>query len=525
MVRVRFSSSMGKGRAFVVICLVSLGLSWATTVRAELRRVIVAVGSNRGLDAERPLAYAERDAERFAKVMMELGGASVEDVTLLTGATPKRLMQVLVATAQQLSRDAMLIVYYSGHGSESALHMQGERLSIEQLRLAVDRMPASLRLVVIDACRDAVARKGFSQVEPFAISISAAPQHRGMVTMQSSGPGEAALESTRLGSGLFSHYLISGLRGAADRDFDGRISVNEAYEFAYSRTLQQSASAVGRSQHPTIRMDIEGSGPLVLTSVAPTKSLLALPAGSDVHYVVFEKGSQNAFAEAWSRPEHATLVALPAGQFVVQQRSSDGYRVGEVTLPFGGTRQLSQSDFRDSPDEELALRGGEQVLRRNRLSAAFGLTLTEGYLGEGATMSYSRGSNHWQLSAGIGVSRHEYDVSARHVQRNALSALAGAQYTELFERVNARIGVGLVATVHDQELLGGLSRDRDLALGLGPYARAGVSVPLMPWLDWELAMLGLATFFNEDRTNASVTTRRLAVDTSMLLTSGLGVAF
>jgi hypothetical protein len=516
---------MRAGPAFVCACLFLSSLSLAALCSADERRVIVAIGSNHGLDAERPLTFAERDAERFAKVMTELGGATGDDVSLVTAPTPRRVMQALVSAGARLGKDSMLVVYYSGHGSDVALHMQGERLDLAQLRAAVDSLPARLRLLVVDACRDSAAEKGFSPVEPFAISLTLAAQHRGVVTMQSAGPGEVALESMRLRSGLFSHYLISGLRGAADRDSDGRISVNEAYDFAYSRTLQQSASAIGRTQHPTIHMDIEGAGPLVLTSVAPTKSLLVLPSGRDVHYVVFEKGSQTAFAEAWSEPDHPTRVALPAGHFIVQRRSGDASAVGEVTLPFGGTRSVAPTDFRPIDDEELTLRGGDQVLRAQRVAAAFGVTLQQGNLGEGLALGYQHGSNQWQLALALGASRYQYDRDDNHVQRDALSVLAGLQYTELFSQVSWRIGAGAAATLHRQELLTPLLRDRDQALGFGPYARMGVSVPLMPWLDFELALVGLATFFKEDAGPTAAGDQRVAVDASALVTSGLGVAF
>lgn len=510
--------------AFVCCGLFVAVTSFAVSSSADERRVIVAIGSNRGLDAERPLTFAERDAERFAKVMTELGGVNREDVSLVTAPTPHRVMQALAAAGARLGSDSMLVVYYSGHGSDIALHMQGDRLELAQLRAVINGLPARLRLLVVDACRDNVAEKGFSAVEPFAISITRAPQHRGVVTMQSAGPGEVALESIRLRSGLFSHYLISGLRGAADRDSDGRISVNEAYDFAYSRTLQQSASAIGRTQHPTIRIDIEGAGPLVLTSVAPSKSLLLLPPGRDVHYTVFEKGSEAAFAEAWSEPEAPTRVALPAGHFVVQRRSSDASAVGEVTLPFGGTYRLAAADFRAMDDEELTLRGGDQVLRGQRVAAGAGLAVQKDSLGPGVAFAYQVGSNRWQLALTFDVSHCQYNRDDLFIRRDAIALLVGAQYTVFSSHANLRIGGGASTSLLRQELLTPIDGDRDIALGAGPYVRFAVSVPIEPWLDFELAAVGLATFFRKDAGPAGPKPE-VTLDLSARVTSGMGIAF
>jgi hypothetical protein len=199
--------------------------------------------------------------------------------------------------------------------------------------------------------------------------------------------------------------------------------------------------------------------------------------------------------------------------------------VGEVTLPFGGTRRIAASDFHPVDDEELTLRGGDQVLRAQRVSAAFGLTLQQGNIGEGFALGYQHGSNRWQLALALGASRYQYDRDDHHVQRDALSLLAGIQYTELFSQANLRVSAGAAATLHRQELLTPRDRDRDQALGFGPYARVGLSVPLTPWLDFELALAGLATFFKQDGGPLAARDERVALDAAVLLTSGLGVVF
>ena len=123
--------------------------------------------------------------------------------------------------------------------------------------------------------------------------------------MSAAGSGEEALESNSLKSGVFTHHLISALRGAADRDADGRVTLHEAYEYAYSGTLQTSSRTNERLQHPTISFAAEGAGPLVLTRIAPARSLLTLPAARDEQYVVFEKGTEAASPRLGPRPSIA----------------------------------------------------------------------------------------------------------------------------------------------------------------------------------------------------------------------------
>ena len=40
-----------------------------------------------------------------------------------------------------------------------------------------------------------------------------------------------------LGGSLFTHHLLSAMRGASDSDGDGQVTLFEAYSYAYERTL------------------------------------------------------------------------------------------------------------------------------------------------------------------------------------------------------------------------------------------------------------------------------------------------
>jgi uncharacterized caspase-like protein len=67
----------------------------------------------------------------------------------------------------------------------------------------------------------------------------------GLVWLFASDTGEAAQESDELRGALFTHYWVSGLRGAADANGDGRVTLAESYDFAYSQTLYRSAQSSG----------------------------------------------------------------------------------------------------------------------------------------------------------------------------------------------------------------------------------------------------------------------------------------
>jgi uncharacterized caspase-like protein len=54
---------------------------------------------------------------------------------------------------------------------------------------------------------------------------------------------------------VFTYYLLEGLRGGADMDRDGMVTVDEAYRYVSKEVPQ----ATGQEQHPVKKGTVEGS--------------------------------------------------------------------------------------------------------------------------------------------------------------------------------------------------------------------------------------------------------------------------
>jgi len=125
--------------AFVACLLASI----ATTAHAEIERYAIIVGHNVGAADEQKLRYAESDAARVAELMSEVGGVRDENQVVLRGKTADQIRRALIAlnerirTDQRAGRDAVLFVYYSGHGDADALHLADTRLELRELEALV----------------------------------------------------------------------------------------------------------------------------------------------------------------------------------------------------------------------------------------------------------------------------------------------------------------------------------------------------------------------------------------------------
>src|SRR5262245_64881557 len=84
---------------------------------AEQRYAIV-IGSNPGWSSDRPLRFAENDAERMRDVLVSLGGFSSDRVALLRDPDTSEVratLRDLARTAQSTTEDTLVFIYYSGH--------------------------------------------------------------------------------------------------------------------------------------------------------------------------------------------------------------------------------------------------------------------------------------------------------------------------------------------------------------------------------------------------------------------------
>jgi hypothetical protein len=315
-----------------VIRAIAVAASVALASRAgavEPRRFALVAGAPDGGPGTVKLRYAERDARRMHGILTRVGGVRAEDARLLLSGSSSELVRALAelselaGAARARGERTVLLVYYSGHAKDGELRLGSGRVPFEALRAALEAAPADVRVGLVDSCRSgAIARAKGARPAP-AFDVSAAEEGpRGLVLIASSAGDEDSQESDAIGASWFTHHLASGLLGGADASGDGRVTLSEAYAYAYARTVGSTASSAGGVQHPVFLYDLGGAGDLVLTDLAPAEGGLVLPAATEGLYVVLD-GAGRAVAEVAKGPGAERRVALPPGRYTVKKRLAD----------------------------------------------------------------------------------------------------------------------------------------------------------------------------------------------------------
>ena len=323
---------------------------------------LVAIGNNRGGLGDVPLVYAERDAREIVEVLRTGGGVPSDRVRLLVDEDEAAVRRVLLEVNAAIRgvtadgpRPTALIVFYSGHADAEALHLGRSRFAMAELRALLEGSPASLRVLFVDACRSgALTRvKGVRPAPEFALQLDGRNEGEGLAIISSSAAGESSQEADRLRGSFFSHHLVSGLRGAADRDGDGRVTLGEAYAYTYAQTVRSSGETIAL-QHPTYAYDVKGRTDVVLTTPGLAERRTGrLRLASAVGYVVFEEKQGGPILAEVTPSRDRAVLALPEGRYFVQRREPDELREYAVRLGTGEEVDLSRLPFRSVRYDQL----------------------------------------------------------------------------------------------------------------------------------------------------------------------------
>ncbi len=303
--------------------------SGAAATELPPQRFAVLIAAHEGGGDLATLRYAGRDATRLADVLVDVGGFSRADILSVVDGdadTIRDLMSALrrrVTETKARGQETIVVVYYSGHAENGRLRLGDERFSMGELRGLLEDTGADVRLGFIDACgAGAMTReKGATLAAPFVVKVDQQLSTTGQVIIASSSASEVSQESDEIQGSFFTHYLTTGLRGDADRDRDGKVTLDEAYTYAYGRTVAATAETRAGAQHPTYDFDLKGSGDVVLTSPGGADVVVEFPGELEGRYFVVDLERQLFVAEVDKAKGGTTQIALPKGQYAIKKRT------------------------------------------------------------------------------------------------------------------------------------------------------------------------------------------------------------
>jgi len=331
-----FSRFVGLRRLMTKNLLLCLIILLCRMQNGFAARYALIVGCNNGGDNVSALQYAEKDAREFAGILQKLGGFESRNVRTLLGVDSTGLTRQLGVMDSLIRTDkdpsGLFLFYYSGHADAEHFLLGNQKFSLKKIQGFIDDISSSIKVGVFDACNSGAVTtlKGGKRAEPFYLQ----PQQniKGRVIIASSAATEAAQESKTLKGSIFSHHWFNALRGSADFQGNGRITINEAYLYSYRKTIETTALIAGEVQHPVFKFDILGQGDIVLTTLSKAEGGVVFDQSCEGKFLVLSDDYMDVFADFSKKPGAETFIALGQGDYRVINANGNDVGTHAFTL-------------------------------------------------------------------------------------------------------------------------------------------------------------------------------------------------
>lgn len=243
----------------------------------------VVVGVSQYKDASKNLKYADKDATDFYNFMKSPQGGALTDehITLLTNekATRGNIIKALNEKFNHAFEDDMVVLFIASHGQPDPVgnevyflnydaesdNLGGTAVSQIDIEKVFQRTRAKKKIWFADACHSGGAglqvRADHTALTNKLLS-EIANSSNGMALLTASSSSEYSYEDAKWGGGhgVFTHYLLRGMKGEADKDANGLVDLRELYEFVY----RQVSHDTNGQQHPELKGNFDNKLPIAV---------------------------------------------------------------------------------------------------------------------------------------------------------------------------------------------------------------------------------------------------------------------
>lgn len=183
------------------------------------------------------LNFADDDAYKMYAFLKSPEGGALPDkqvsVIIDEAATRKKIISNMKRVFNQADSNDVILFYFSGHGEKNAFlpidydgHLN--RLKHTEISTLLKNSKAKLKICIADACHAGALEKNAKE---FKRGGKYGELDQEIALMLSSKAEEVSVENAGLRQGIFTHFLIKGLKGAADIDESGEVTIEEVYEY------------------------------------------------------------------------------------------------------------------------------------------------------------------------------------------------------------------------------------------------------------------------------------------------------
>lgn len=233
--------------------------------------VIVGVGRYTSMPS---LKFTDDDAFRMYSFLKSPEGGALPDEQIAILVDESATRDNIIRTMRQLFLKAdandVVMLYFSGHGLEGCFlpvdyDGYNNKLRHEEIKQIFNQSKAKHKLCIADACHsgslnfgNGLAAKGPAPVTLQRYYQAFEDTDGGIALLMSSKAEELSLEDHGLRQGVFTYYVLRGLKGAADGNGDYLITIKELYKYVYAKVREYTDNV----QTPVLTGDFDDDMPV-----------------------------------------------------------------------------------------------------------------------------------------------------------------------------------------------------------------------------------------------------------------------
>jgi hypothetical protein len=213
------------------------------------------------------LPFAVSDVRTVRNYLVNIGGIPPENVTVLTDeeATLSGIKEQFEKLTRKTKADSDVFIFFSGHGvpdleqkTPYLLPYDGNPNSIRSTGFAVSEMkqivntlPTKQVLIAMDTCFTGEGRSVMASGTRGVAWVDEEKTQTAAVVITSSSEKQASWDWTEKAHGIFTYYLLKGLRGAATSEKnDGYVYADELFDYVAREVPATALEKHGVRQSP-----------------------------------------------------------------------------------------------------------------------------------------------------------------------------------------------------------------------------------------------------------------------------------
>jgi hypothetical protein len=239
-------------------------------VRNDAVALVIGISKYRE-EAIPPVKYAARDAEVMAKYIENLGGVPRANIQVLTNEkASKSDIQAYLEDwlPRRVSEDSTVFLYYAGHGApdpqgreaylvpyEGQPDFPSKLYPLQNVYAALNKLPAKRVVVMLDSCFSGAKGRSVTQVgaRPLVMHLdNILPANQKVIVVAGATGNQISSDYDRVKHGLFTYYLLRGLRGEADRNSKGVVNLEDLYQYVKKNVSEKASLELNRDQTPVL---------------------------------------------------------------------------------------------------------------------------------------------------------------------------------------------------------------------------------------------------------------------------------